>query len=130
MKKLLTIILVLCTLTGFAQATGNSPYDPGAARKNLSNVDALQLKLGDGTAAAPAYTFSSDPDTGIYSPGANTLGFGEGGAESMRITSGGNVLIATSTDDGANKLQVNGRIKATDIALSAPAVFSVASRSP
>lgn len=137
MKKLLTIALILCTVTGFAQMRGGAQYDPGAARKNLSNVDSAAtpsmtsitlsdkvkaawadilgdiyasgtVKVGAGTAAAPAYTFSSDPDTGIYSPGANILGFGVGGAENARISAGGNVLIATSTDDGANKLQVNG----------------------
>ena len=140
MKKILTIILVLCSVASFGQMRGGAQYDPGAARKNLSNVDASAtpsmtsitlsgkvraawadilgdiyasgtVKVSAGTAAAPAYTFSSDPDTGIYSAGANTLGFGVGGAESMRTTNGGNVLIATSTDDGVNKLQVNGEVK-------------------
>ena len=36
---------------------------------------ALPVLGQDGTAAAPAYAFASDPDTGIYSVGANQLGF-------------------------------------------------------
>jgi hypothetical protein len=224
MRKLLTLILVLCSIVGFAQMRGGALYDPGAARSNLSNVDATAtpsmtsitlsdkvkaawadilgdiyasgtVKVATGTAAAPAYSFGSDPDTGIYSAGAGTVDFvinGQGrvqinsnglgvngapdsplyvagpngsdfkfknldgtvlgseyiklslnnsngvganfesaafraistngganlgvlaidtsGVEAMRITSGGNVLIAASTDDGANKLQVNGGV--------------------
>jgi len=36
-----------------------------------------------------------------------------GTTERMRITSGGNVLIGTTTDDGGAKLQVNGGIRST-----------------
>ena len=38
MKKLLTLILVLCTLAAFAEMRGGALYDPGAARSNLSNI--------------------------------------------------------------------------------------------
>ena len=71
------------------------------------NIKADKILARDGTAAAPAYTFTNDPDTGIYSPGANTIGFSAAGAEAARI-SAGEVLIATSTDAGDYKLQVNG----------------------
>ena len=140
MKKLITLLLILVCTCSFAQMRGGAQYDPGAARKNLSNVDASAtpsmtsitlsgkvraawadilgdiyasgtVKVSAGTAAAPAYSFSTDPDTGIYSPGANVLGFGVNGVENARISVGGNVLIATSTDDGSNKLQVNGFTK-------------------
>lgn len=118
MRKLLTLILILCTIAAPAQMRGGALYDPGAARKNLSNVDASAtpsmtsitlsgkvraawadilgdiyasgtVKVGAGTAAAPAYTFSTDPDTGIYSPGANVLGFGVGGADVASLSSTG-----------------------------------------
>lgn len=46
-------------------------------------------RLEAGTAAAPAYSFSSDPDTGIYSPGADTLGFCVNGAQVATISSTG-----------------------------------------
>jgi hypothetical protein len=38
MKKLLTILLVLCTLTSSAQMRGGSQFDPGAVRSNLTNI--------------------------------------------------------------------------------------------
>ena len=131
MKRLLVFLLVLVSVTGFA-VEQRGPYDPGAARKNLSNAtDVVSLDLSQrlraawaeitgniyasgsarleaGTAAAPAYSFASDPDTGIYSPGADSIGFVEGGAEAFRVNNAGEVLIATSTDAGAYKLQVNG----------------------
>lgn len=127
MKKLILLLLCLVSVSVIAQPSHFGPYDPGAARSNLSNVDATATPsmtsitlsdkiravwadiLGDiyasgtvkvvtGTAAAPAYTFSSDPDTGIYSPGANVLGFTGNGAEKIRLGASGNLLIGTDND--------------------------------
>jgi hypothetical protein len=50
-----------------------------------------------GTVSAPAITTTGDTNTGIYFPAADTIAFTEGGVESMRITSGGQVLINTTT---------------------------------
>jgi hypothetical protein len=44
-----------------------------------------------GTAAAPAITFTGDTNTGIYSPGADTIAFAEGGTEALRINSSAQV---------------------------------------
>jgi hypothetical protein len=38
-----------------------------------------QIRLTDGSAAAPVLSFSSDPDTGVYRFGANQIGFALGG---------------------------------------------------
>lgn len=40
----------------------------------------LPLQSADGTAAAPTYTFSNDPDTGMYRASPNELGLTTGGA--------------------------------------------------
>ena len=53
--------------------------------------------FGVGSAAAPSISFTSDPNTGIYSPAADTLAFVEGGVEVLRIDSSGRVGIGTSS---------------------------------
>jgi len=55
-----------------------------------------------GTAALPAITTSGDTNTGIFFPAADTIAFSEGGVESMRINSSGNVGIGTASP--ANRL--------------------------
>jgi hypothetical protein len=54
--------------------------------------------IPDGTAALPGLAFTSDPDTGLYRPGANTIGVAVGGVKVGEFNSNGyqgldNVLI-------------------------------------
>jgi hypothetical protein len=53
-----------------------------------------------GTVALPSITTTADTNTGIYFPAANTIAFTEGGAEAMRIDSGGNLNIGTTSTLG------------------------------
>jgi len=46
-----------------------------------------------GTAAAPSITFTGDPNTGIYSPGADRIGFAEGGTQVGEFDASGNFLF-------------------------------------
>ena len=81
----------------------------GAASSNV-------LKAGDtmtgvlavtaGTAALPGIAVSGDPNTGIYSPGADQLAVATNGTERLRITSAGLVGIGSSSP--ASKLTVAG----------------------
>ena len=50
-----------------------------------------------GTVSAPAITATGDTNTGIFFPAADTIAFGEGGVEAMRINSSANVGIGTAT---------------------------------
>ena len=50
-----------------------------------------------GSVSAPAITTTGDTNTGIFFPAADTIAFTEGGVESMRINSSGNVGIATTS---------------------------------
>ncbi len=45
------------------------------------------LLLSDGSAAAPAFSFASDPDTGIFRAGTNEIGFTAGGVELLSVGS-------------------------------------------
>ena len=60
----------------------------------LSGTDGLSDV--DGSAATPAIR-GTDANTGIFFPAADTIAFAEGGVESMRIDSAGNVGIGTSS---------------------------------
>jgi hypothetical protein len=52
-----------------------------------------------GSAAAPAITTSGDTNTGIFFPAADTVAFGEGGSEVMRIDSSAYFLYGKTTSD-------------------------------
>jgi hypothetical protein len=58
-----------------------------------------------GSAAAPSIARAGDLNTGIFFPAADTIAFAEGGVESARIDSSGNLLVgatssANNSDDG------------------------------
>lgn len=61
-----------------------------------------QLLLPDGTAAAPALTFSSDPDTGIFKSAIDRVG----------ISAGGNLIAQFGTD--INGLNISTKDISTD----------------
>ena len=72
--------------------------EAAAADKNKKiTIGELFASIPLGTAAAPSVAFEGDSNTGIYSPGADTLAFVEGGAEAARIDSSGRLLVGTST---------------------------------
>jgi hypothetical protein len=76
----------------------------------LSGTDGLSDV--DGSAATPAIR-GTDANTGIFFPAADTIAFSEGGVESMRIDSSGNVGIALTPTASVGALQVTGNIFAT-----------------
>jgi hypothetical protein len=59
-----------------------------------------------GTAAAPAYSFAADTNTGFFSPTGDTVALATAGAEQMRMNATGMGLGITP----ASKLHVNGDI--------------------
>ena len=64
------------------------------ATKKVTIADLLE-NAGDGSTSAPAFSFDTDPDTGMYRTGANGLGFVTGGTEAGRFDSSGRLLIGT-----------------------------------
>jgi len=67
---------------------------------NISGVTTVAA----GSVSAPSITPTGDTDTGIFFPAADTIAFGEGGAEALRINSSGNLGIGTANP--SNKLHV------------------------
>jgi len=75
-----------------------------ATHVNISGVTTVAA----GSTAAPSISPTGDSNTGIFFPSADTIAFGEGGAEALRIDSSGNIGIGTANP--GTKLDLIGDI--------------------
>lgn len=71
-------------------------------------ISATSITTGAGAVGTPAYTFSSDFNTGMWAPAADTIAFSTAGSERLRVTSTGNFGIGISSP--AARLDVAGNI--------------------
>jgi hypothetical protein len=97
---------VMGHLKDFQQGTNGDPFNgphngtvgattPAAgAFTTLSATGVTTVQAG--TAALPAITTTGDTNTGIFFPAADTIAFAEGGAESMRLDSAGNLGLGVT----------------------------------
>jgi hypothetical protein len=104
--------------TGFYNASANTVRLSGGGVDRWSwgssvNTYISALQGPDGSAAAPAFSFSTDPDVGVYRPAGNNLGFATAGVlratlttSSLNLASGVNLSLAggtvTQTGTGGN----------------------------
>jgi hypothetical protein len=87
-----------------ADSTGNMAGVGTLSSGAITTTGVLTVPAG--TFSAPAITTTGNTNTGIFFPSADTIAFTEGGSESMRINSVGNVAIGTTAAD--SKLTVQG----------------------
>jgi len=71
-------------LTGNVNSSGVSTFSSG-------------IVVAAGSTAAPSISPTGDSDTGIFFPSADTIAFGEGGAEALRIDSSGRVGLSSTS---------------------------------
>jgi hypothetical protein len=92
-------IINATTSTGLVSSADNSGSLQLATNNGTTavTIDTSQrVAFVAGTAALPAITTTGDTNTGVYFPAADTIAFSEGGAEAMRISSGGEVGIGST----------------------------------
>jgi len=81
-----------------------------ASDPNIVLANDRTAALADGTASAPALSFQDDLDTGLYSPGANSIALGVGGSAILTIASTGNTTFTgaiTTTSLSAQSTATN-----------------------
>jgi hypothetical protein len=72
--------------------------EAAAATKNKRiTIEELMRGMPDGTAAAPSIAFENDPNTGIYSPGADQVALATAGTGRLFVNSSGQVGVGTSS---------------------------------
>ena len=98
------------TVTGTTAnfTSGNFTALSGASTTVTSGIFAI------GSAAAPSISFASDPNTGIYSPGADQVAISTGGSGKLFVDASGNVaisqVISPSYTKSFNVIAVNASI--------------------
>jgi hypothetical protein len=95
----LTATTVNAALNGTLGAT--TPSTVAATTISASGVSTFSA----GSAGAPAITTAGDTNTGIFFPAADTIAFAEGGVESMRLDSSGNLGLGATTVQGATNIE-------------------------
>jgi hypothetical protein len=109
----MAVIINASTSTGLVQSADTS----GIIELQSNGTTAVTIDTSQrvafvaGTAALPAITTTGDTNTGIFFPAADTMAFSEGGAEVMRIESGGRFLVgttSTSSFDGGFRANPTG----------------------
>ena len=91
-------------ITGANTASDKTITVPAA--DGTMNMSGAANEVPAGSASAPAIYPTGDTNTGIFFPAADTMAFAEGGVESARIDSSGNLLVGRTGLSATERLGV------------------------
>ena len=91
------------------KANGDTQFGDSNGTGDIYHYGAYKFLINDvaSSAAAPTYSFNSDPDTGMYRSGTDEIGFATSGAHRVSIEDDGIVQISQN-DAGDGVLRING----------------------
>ena len=92
----LSVDATVVRTTGTQTVGGAKTFSTRVASVGYSGTGTNPYLASDGTVAAPSYSWTSDPDTGVYSAGVNTIGFSAGGAHVATISAAGFTGVGTA----------------------------------
>jgi len=79
-------------------------------------VTATSFVIGAGSTASPSLSPTGDSNTGIFFPAADTIAFGEGGAEVARFDSSSRLLVGTTASQAVGTAaQANFQVAGTSV---------------
>lgn len=79
----------------------------GTDRLNISNTNGQVQSYYSGVAGTPAFSWNTDPNTGVFRSAADNLGLATNGVEGLRLRENSNVTIG-ATYASANAAPTNG----------------------
>jgi hypothetical protein len=80
-------------------------FNPTTATIEATDKVSFNGEVEAGTAASPSIFFTNDPNTGIYSPSADTLAIATGGTGRLFVDSTGRILVGYTSGRGATATQ-------------------------
>ena len=90
----------------YDSANTNYYVDPGSTSR------LFKLETQNGSAGAPAYSFQSDTNNGMYYITDDTIGFSTAGSERLRITAGGAMGLGVTPTNTSGRFEASNDIVA------------------